>query len=364
MKKFLIIFSFLFSVYVQSQTNAGIIAISKTFSEDGKSYLESIPFNGFSHSTVGKTKVYKNDLLLYSIDKPFTTYRSRNYVGISNDAQYIIYIIAREHTLRQEKLKNVTIYKSGKLIKSYTTEDFSDCYPTIDKCSLVCDNGLDIVDEEKSVITGKDWIYYEGVTAEQIMLFKYPVFMKNDTIYCTNSKEITTVFDLKNQKFIERVGFEKIYSHYSLKDFWQLTEHKKIDTPIDQDENFPKLKNGQNLADLIAKKFGLKALKRDQHEDAIYEYFHLLLKGYIDQKGKLEITNLEAKDNLPYEEAKSFIENQTYDVSFLPAEFDKFFFTGFNYKFRDINDNVAIKKTQKLREAREKEREKRSKQLE
>ena len=57
-------------------------------------------------------------------------------------------------------------------------------------------------------------------------------------------------------------------------------------------------------------------------------------KGYIDQNGKLEITNLEVKYNLQYEKLKDFIENQTYDVNFLPTEFDKFFFTGFDYKFR------------------------------
>lgn len=160
----------------------------------------------------------------YTIDKPFTTYRSRNYVGLSNDAQYIIYIIAREISFVQENIENVTIYKNEKLIKSYTTEEFSGCNTSVEKCTLVCDNGLDIVDEEKS---GKDWIYYDGVAPEQIMLFKHPVFMKNDTIYCTNSKKITTVFDLKNQKFIERVRFEKIYSQYSLEDFTILTEHKK-----------------------------------------------------------------------------------------------------------------------------------------
>lgn len=72
------------------------------------------------------------------------------------------------------------------MIKSYTTEEFSGCNPSMEKCTLACDNGFDIVDEEKSVKTGKDWIYYDGVTPEQIMLFKHPVFMKNDTIYCTN----------------------------------------------------------------------------------------------------------------------------------------------------------------------------------
>ncbi|WP_318640141.1 hypothetical protein [Flavobacterium ardleyense] len=105
-------------------------------------------------------------------------------------------------------------------------------------------------------------------------------------------------------------------------------------TPTDNDSHFSKLKNGKNLAVLIAVKFGLKALKSHEREDVNYNYFHLLLKGYIDQNGKLEITNLEVKDNLPYEKLKDFIENQTYDVNFLPTEFDKFFFTTFDYKFR------------------------------
>ena len=83
----------------------------------------------------------------YTIDKPFTTYRSRNYVALSNDAQYIIYIIAREISFVQENIENVTIYKNEKLIKSYTAEEFSGCNPSVERCILVCDNGLDIVDE-------------------------------------------------------------------------------------------------------------------------------------------------------------------------------------------------------------------------
>lgn len=363
MRKFLILVCFLFSFCAQSQHNSGIIAISKTFSEDGESYLESIPFNGFSHSNVGKTKVYKNDNLIYTVDKPFTTYRSRNFVALSNDAEYIIYIIAREHNYKQEELKNVTIYKHGKLIKSYTTEEFSNCNSKGDNCTLVCDNGLEIVDEEKSVKTGKDWIYYDGVTQEQIMLFKHPVFIKNDTIYCTNSKEITTVFNLKNLNIIERVGYEKIYSRYTLKDFSRRTEDKTMETPTPKDAYFPKLSNGKNLADLVAEKFKLKAFNSDEREDFNYEYFNLFLKGYVNQNGKLEVTNLEVQDNLPYDQLKNFIENQTFDISFLPTEFDKFFFTGFSYKFRDIDDKVALEKTQKFRKERAIEREKRNKQL-
>ncbi len=57
-------------------------------------------------------------------------------------------------------------------------------------------------------------------------------------------------------------------------------------TPTDEDSYFPKLKNGKNLAVLIAEKFILKALKSDEREDFNYNYFHLLLKGVYRSKWK------------------------------------------------------------------------------
>lgn len=86
----------------------------------------------------------------------------------------------------------------------------------------------------------------------------------------------------------------------------------------------------------------MKALYVNDSDDGKYHYFTIDINGFVDQNGKLEILNLKVDKKLSYEKIKSFFEEQTYDVSFLPKEFDKFFYHYFFWRFRNADNQIAI----------------------
>ena len=285
---------------------------------------------------------------------------SSNYLAISNDGKYVIYIMSENSNSKEAELKNVTIYKKGKLIKTFTIEEFTNCNPENENCNLLYDNLDNIIDYKKSELNDKRKIIYkENINAEDFFLSKNPAFILNDTIYSTNSNRITTVFNLVNQKIIEKIEFNKIYPKLKLNNYNIKFEEKRFPTPQNNDTYFPNLKNRKKTAIALAEELGLKALYVNDTDDGKYHYFRIDLNGFVDQNGKLEILKLEADKKLPYEKIKKFLEEQTYDISFLPKEFDKFFYHYFFWRFRNADNQIALIDTKEFELEKIKEEEKR-----
>lgn len=361
MRKVLIIILIFFGVISNSQTTYNPISITKTFSENGKYHVESTPFDNFYPGLRGKTLIFKNNKLQYKIDRPFVKLGSSNYLAISNDGQYVIYIMSKNSNSKEAELKNVTIYKNGTLQKTFTIEEFTSCNPENESCNLIYDNFVNIIDHDKSQFNDKKNIivYKDGVSQEELFLCENPVFILNDTIYSTNSNRITTIFDLVHQKIIAKIEFSKVYPKLNLTNYKIKFEQKQFPTPQGNDTYFPNLKNGKKTALALAEKLNLNALYVNDNDDGKYHYFKIDLRGFVGQNGKLEILTLNVDKKLPYEKIKKFLEEQTYDVSFLPKEFDKFYFPYFFWRFRNADNEIALRDTNEYEAEKLKEDEKR-----
>jgi hypothetical protein len=340
MRKILTVLVILFWVNSNAQTNYDPISISKTFSENGKYYIESTPYDDFYPSLRGKSLIFKNNKLKYKIRRPFVMLDNSNYLAISNDGKYVVYIMSKNSNSKEVELRNVTVYKKGKLIKTFTIEEFSNCNPENEICNLIYDNLDNIIDYEKSKI--KRTIYKDDITQEELFLCKNPVFILNDTIYATNSNRITTIFDLVHQKIIKKIEFSKVYPKHNLNNYKIKFEQKLFTNPQYNDTYFPNLKNGKKTAIALAEMLGMKALYANDSDDGKYHYYTIDINSFIDQNGKLEILNLKMDKKLPYEKIRSFFEEQTYDIGFVPKEFDKFFFGLFHWRFRNADNQMAL----------------------
>ena len=229
MKKIIFIITLLFWINSKSQTY-NPISISKIFSENEKYHIETTPFDDFYPSLRGKSLVFKNNKLKYKINRSFPMlWVGQTFLAVSNDGKYVIYIMSRNSSSEEAELKNVTIYKKGKLIKTFTIEEFTNCNPENETCNLIYDDLSKIIIYEKRKLKNNNTVEHEEhISQEEIFLCKNPVFILNDTIYSTNSNGITTVFDLANQKIIEKTEFSKVYPKLDLSDYKIKFEQKEM----------------------------------------------------------------------------------------------------------------------------------------
>jgi len=155
MKNILLIFCLLISFYAEAQ-----LYITKTYSQNGKYCLESVPYDSQYPSLKGKSTVFKSGKPQYTIDRSFDLNESLDektgYLAISNDGEYIAYFLSAFSNSKNEALKNVTVYKNGKLIKAFALKEFAECGSfENDCCDLVYSNFYYVVDVKKSMVAGK-----------------------------------------------------------------------------------------------------------------------------------------------------------------------------------------------------------------
>lgn len=337
MKNILLIFCILLSTYSKAQ-----ISITTTYSQNCKYSLESVPYDGQYHTLRGKSTVFKNGKAQYVLDRSFDTNESldykADYLAISNDGKYIAYFLSAYHSGKNEQLKNVTIYKNGKLIKTYSLKEFAGCGNYDENCcDLIYSNFNYVIDDKKSRVSGKfKKVYSDEVSEEEIFLFENMPLTYNDRVYITDSRMMTTVFDLKTAKIIDRQYFSKLYPKLKFQRQNKL-EYQFLEIPNFEGYDFPSLQNGKETASALASYLGIKKMLSDEH---LYKSYGVVLKAFVDKKGKIEIAELKADNKLSSEKIRAFLEEQTYDTRFLPTGVDKFYWASY-WNFRNANDSIA-----------------------
>jgi len=123
-----------------------------------------------------------------------------------------------------------------------------------------------------------------------------------------------------------------------------LTKQKKNETqfikiPEFANYDFPKLHNGADVASALAYYLGIKAVDLNQNYGN-YNLYQVEAEVIIDNKGKIEIVELDADEKLSLEKIRVFLEQQTYDTKFFPIGIDKFYWSSHWY-FRNANDSLA-----------------------
>lgn len=164
MKLIILLLSVLIGVPVaQGQASGSHVAIVITYSQNQKYYLKSVPYDDEFPTVRGKTFVYKssNSTPLYAFDRGFDSVEEdSNNLILSNDGEVIFFAIPWAANEAQEGLKSITIYKHGKIIKSFTETEVNGCDKKRERCSLLYSNYDQVVDREERC---RNWKLQEGV---------------------------------------------------------------------------------------------------------------------------------------------------------------------------------------------------------
>src|SRR5262249_44186885 len=122
-------------------------------SQNGRFYLRSIPFDNEFPSMRGVTRVYATGegIPLYEFGRGFDSVdKDSNNLILSNDGETIFYALPRDADEEHEGLRSITIYRHGRIHRSYTGMEVDGCDRRREHCDLIYSNFEAVVDLEKS----------------------------------------------------------------------------------------------------------------------------------------------------------------------------------------------------------------------
>lgn len=345
------LFIFIYS-FTMAQSSGGKIPISITKSNNGRFSIKSISYDNEFPTLRGKSIIYENDKIKYTIDRSFDLVESLNfYLTISNDGSTIAYLIDETYS-DNPQLNNITIYKDGKLAKNYSTEEFTNC----DSCTLFYENYYKVVDLEKSKYNSPDYkkVYKDGVSQQEIFLEENAIINVNDTLYVTNSSKNVTVYDLRNQKKISVIPFKDIYNKIKI-----ITTQKPIIQKVEPCyitiNDFKLKKEPIKLSAAIAKLINLKYISVNDKDFHKYKLYRIEVTGYLTRNGKFEIETFKCDSKLDKKNIIRYINELEFESSIVPEKIEKQYFKYFFGGYRNADTSIAEKETEEHKERQKQE---------
>lgn len=340
---FLLIFCHVVS---HSQMISSAVETATVYSQNEKYYLKTVPFDNESPTTRGATSVYQvgNPKPLYEFERGFDNIDDdSNYLIISDNGEVIIYFINYDADETREGLKSITIYKNGKIAKSYTESEITGCNKETERCDLVYYNDKEVVDEEKSNWGTKNYkkVFKDGVDGKEKFLSDFAIFSDGNTVYLTDSKKNTHLFDLKEGVLLKSVPFENIFPEIKNKGRVTKTLVTRYDAPVFLE--YPKLKNGGDAEKTLAAFIGMKPYDIYSDKDKEYKRYSFKINTTLLQNGSLEIEDIDVGEDLPKEKIVEFFSSNKFVVTEIPKVFPKWNIGEKIFFLRKANDAVARK---------------------
>lgn len=345
MKTILLLVAFIASLplYSLPQASSSVVKIITLHSENEKFYLRSVPFDDDFPTTRGRTSVFasNSDVPLYVFERGFDSVDDKsNNLILSNDGNTIFYAIPWEADEEKEGLKSVTVYKQGKLFKEFTESEINKCDKKKERCSLLYSNYDEVIDREKS----GTWPNYkktfkDGVPDTEKFLNDFPIFTSGNTVYLIDSKKKVHLFELDNGTF-KTESFESVYDELKIRAKFNKTAFKKIDTTVTL--KFPRLVGGGDAREALAKHIGMSTADPLGKDHSRYRVSTFELNSTISRDGSVQVENIEIYDDaLPKEKILEFFRTSRFDISYVPAEFDRWYFDAEFFSFRNKDTRIA-----------------------
>ena len=346
-----------------SQMSTEVVPISETYSSNGEYKLLSISYddefpNLKGESFVTYTQEYDSIGVrkkFYKINRSFDAYEGNPFfVAISNDGRKIVYLTNYLYERGVEN-KNITYYVDGKLDKTFTTEEFINCDKNQEKCELFYDNQYQVYEGRSATVKQ----YKKTVSEIEIYLSKSFVFNKNDTVYVVDGRKKVTLFDLDKGKVIDsKIDFDSIYPKIkNLETIKSRISYYKY--PYKYVVDIQDLGNKEKLSERISKISGLKFISINDSTFHKYKLFRIELSGYLDRKGNFEIEKLETDPIFDRKQIENYISNTKFKTDFIPREVDKIYVSRFFGGYRNFDDKIAEQETIKEKERRKEEHKRR-----
>jgi hypothetical protein len=354
---FLILIILVSSTVTTGQATSSAVQVITTYSQNEKFYLKSIPYDDEFPTLRGRTSVYEkgNATPLYVFERGFDSVdKDSNNLILSNNGEIIFYAIPWEANEQKEGLKSVTIYRNGKILRSFTEAEINGCDKKKERCSLLYSNYDRVVDREKSNWGTKNYkrAFKEGTDEKEKFLSDFPIFSFDDTVYLIDSKKQVHLFDLKEGTYLRSDSFDNVFEEMKAEGRFNRVELQTFTSPTFLD--FPRLKDGRDPYRSLANSLGMKSASIVEKKDDQYKLYSFKLNSNISRDGSLEIENIEFwGGKLPQEQVIEFFKANKFDSSAVPGIFDKWNLGDEYFYFRQKSNVIARKeKQEEIRENR------------
>ena len=332
------------------QSTSSTVKVVTVWSESGEYYLKSIPYDDEEPSLRGRSLVYRKGggTPAYAFDRGFDSVDGEsNNLVLSNDGEVVFYAIPWGADEKKEGLKSVTIYRHGAILASFTKAEITGCDEKRERCGLVYSNYDEVVDKEKSNWGTRNYkkAFKRSTGEKERFLSDYPIFSGDDTVYLTDSKKNVHLFDLKEGKYIGSQPFDAIFAEIRQKGRFNKTEIRSYEAPVFLD--FPRLKDGKDPVESLARDLGMKAASVFKEEDEQYRLYRFKMNSILSRDGSLEIEDIEIHDDLPKQKIIEFFRSNKFDVSSVPDVFDRWYVGEKYFYFRNSNDAIARQEKQR-----------------
>jgi hypothetical protein len=279
---------------------------------------------------------------LYEFERGFDFIDSENnFLILSNNGEVIFFVITFGTNEKKEGLKSITFYKNGEIIKSYTASEITGCDLDKERCDLVYYNDKEVVDEEKSSWGTSNYkkVFKAGVDEKEKFLSDFAVFSFDDTVYLTDSKKQTHLFDLKEGVYVKTVPFENIYREIKTKGRFTKTLAKSYEVPMFSE--FPKLRNGKNTRQGLAAFLDMKNFDIYSEDVKQFKRYSFKVSGTIYQNGNFDMEEIEVDEGLSKEKIVEFFKLNKFDTSDIPKVFPKWYIGEKIFFLRKKDDKIA-----------------------
>ncbi|WP_338731448.1 DUF6794 domain-containing protein [Mangrovimonas cancribranchiae] len=337
------------------QISSGMATISETFSSNGRYKLISYSYDDDFPNTIGESFIIKYDIYkrpdtIYKIDRSFDLYADYPFHTIvSNDGKKIMHLINNRYYKGKEN-NNVVIYKNGTLDKSYTSEEFIKCNKSVENCELFYQNKYEVINYKKSSYLVKS--FKENASEEDKFLYDKYIFNKNDSIYVTDSRKKTTIYDLNNEKFLKNnLNFDSIFPN--IKNY--ITTNSKInyyEYPFKYIIDLETKLTNEKLSKKISDISGLKFIPLKDSTFNKFKLYRIDIRGFLDKTGKFELDSINADTIFDKQKIKTFLKETQFKTDFIPKEVDKIYLKNFFGGYRNYDNKIAEQVTINEKEKR------------
>ncbi len=335
----------LFSIPLFAQHSTERVPISETYSTNAKFMLRSVSYDHQYPNLIGESTVTYNDKyespgikkVLYRIERSFDLSDSEPFfVALSNDGRKILYLIDRNYHKGEEN-QQATYYVDGKLTKTYTAETFTNCDKQKEKCGMFYPSNYKLYQERRSTFKQ----YREGVTEQEKFLEKNFVFNKNDTVYLIDARKKVTLFDLNKGEIIQNnielhelypkiAGIEAVKSRISYYRY-----------PFKYLTDIQRTQDGKQLSAALGELLNLKYVHMDDTTFRRYAHYKIDMGAYLHRNGRLQLVDFNPGEGLDSIKIRNYLENTTFETTFMPREVDKLYLNHFFGGYRSPDEEVA-----------------------